>query len=64
MGGERGCIIASLVGGAGGILPQKFSNLEALKCYFQHLSRDVSKKSTWGMKMANNNIASHYNQNN
>ena len=37
-GGERGRIIASLVGGAGGILSQKFSNLEALKCYFQHLS--------------------------
>ena len=54
MGGERGRIIASLEGGAGGILPQKFSNLEALKCYFQHLSWDVSEKSTWGMKMANN----------
>ena len=28
----------SLVGGSGGTLPQKFSNLEAPKCYFQHLS--------------------------
>ena len=29
----------SLVGGSGGVLSlEKFSNLEAPKCYFQHLS--------------------------
>ena len=28
----------SLVGGSGGIFPYKISNLEAPKCYFQHLS--------------------------
>ena len=45
----------SFVGGSGGILPQKISNLEASKRYFQQLvMRYVSEKSTSNMKMANN----------
>ena len=45
-----GHIIASaegtnLLGGCGGILPQKIFNLEAPKRYFQHLSWDMSPKN-------------------
>ena len=43
--------------------PEKFSNLEAPKSYFQHLTWDMSPKSRpriWKWQT----IASHYNQNN